>query len=156
MAGKQRVVAEEGRVQEFSVSRQGDAKAKRDRTRQGAERRVYEFSGSWQGAERDAARNLAEEQKDASRNLARCGVPGATRGVPGATRRRNEFLPRTSCPAGLSNRAYRTHPAFLTRRRGTREPSAGTARRLLVAASPLSLPGVTRRRDARPTSLSIP
>ena len=37
----------------------------------------------------DAARNLAgrnEEQKDASRNFARCGVPGATR-------RRNEFLP---------------------------------------------------------------
>ena len=69
-------------------------------TRQGAERRVYKFSASRQGAERDA-----------SRNLARCGVPGATR-------RRNEFLPRTSCPAGLSNRAYRTHPAFLTRRGG--------------------------------------
>ena len=52
VAGKQRVVAEEGRVQEFSVSRQGDAKAKRDRTRQGAERRLYEFSASRQGAER--------------------------------------------------------------------------------------------------------
>ena len=85
MAGKQRIVAEEGRVQEFSVSRQGDAKAKRDRTRQ--------------GAERDATRNLAgrnEEQKDASRNLARCGVPGATR-------RRNEFLPTARTPhAGTS------------------------------------------------------
>ena len=88
-------------------------------TRQGAERRIYKFSASRQGAERDA-----------SRNLARCGVPGATR-------RRNEFLPRTSCPA------YRTHPAFLTRRGGTREPSAGTAGRLLVAASSLSLPGGT-------------